>query len=153
MRSRRAGGFALRLFPGQSVHVEQVLRTVSPRRGIALHASREALRLPGRIVYGAWDPLLWRIDVFGVAAERTDSEISESFLHELAHAHAAVCGAAPDEPRITAQAQAWLARASAEHISAWATELRSRAASREANRGGAGGGELRDIGLSAGQWL
>jgi hypothetical protein len=64
-------------------------RTDLARLRITLHVSKEPLPLPGKRLFGAWDPLLRRIELFGCGPERADHEIVQSLGHELWHALAA----------------------------------------------------------------
>lgn len=43
------------------------------------------MRLPGRVVFGEFDPLLRRIVLYDAAA-RSDGALVRAFLHEAAHA-------------------------------------------------------------------
>ena len=52
----------------------------------ALRVSNEPLVARGRVIHGAWDPLLGRIELFN-AGNRSDAELTESLLHELSHAY------------------------------------------------------------------
>ncbi len=53
--------------------------------GLELAVFDDPLRLPGRIVWGEWDPLLRRIALYG-SSSRSDEQLVGTFLHELAHA-------------------------------------------------------------------
>lgn len=54
--------------------------------GLRLRAYPQPLELPGKRVYGAWDPVLRRIEVFGCDGQRSDEDIVRSLGHELGHA-------------------------------------------------------------------
>jgi hypothetical protein len=91
------------------------------RLGIALRASAEPLPLPGKRLFGAWDPVLRRIELFGCDGARTDEELVGSLGHELWHAlaaararvlhraaAAAAASAARDETLARSFAERWL---------------------------------------------
>lgn len=52
---------------------------------IRLAVFAEALRTSQRIVYGAWDPHLRRIELYACGAARSDVEIVTTLAHELWH--------------------------------------------------------------------
>ncbi len=95
------------------------------RIDVQLRVHPDPLRLPGKVVYGAWDPLLRRIDLYGCDDSRSDLEIMLSFGHELYHAIA-------DEPGDTCIAEtqadqfaeAWCARLGPAGVTAWSQALR-----------------------------
>jgi hypothetical protein len=53
--------------------------------GIELRVRPDVLQLPGRRVRGAWDPVLRRLELFGVQPEATDDMLMHTFAHELYH--------------------------------------------------------------------
>lgn len=53
--------------------------------GVTLRVQRAALRLPGKQVFGAWDPLLRRIEIFGCDGARSDAELARTLGHEIGH--------------------------------------------------------------------
>lgn len=53
--------------------------------GVTLVVRRSPLQTPRRTVYGAWDPLLARIELFD-CDRRSDAELVATFVHELLHA-------------------------------------------------------------------
>ncbi len=56
------------------------------RCGIALRLARAVLRARGKDVYGAWDPSLGRIELFGCDESRSDVDLVATLGHELYHA-------------------------------------------------------------------
>ncbi len=90
--------------------------------GIKLRVCGPPLRLPGRVVWGEWDPLLRRITIHG-AAERSDRELVESLLHELHHGSS---NGQPSEAEIAAAASEHLAALSEADIATCAAFLRGR---------------------------
>ena len=60
-----------------------------------LRVSRRTLATRGRVIHGCWDPLLQRIELFN-ANGRSDDELVETLLHELAHARGETEQAAAD---------------------------------------------------------
>ncbi len=54
--------------------------------GVSLRVSTRSLRARGREVLGAWDPLLRRIELFGVTPDLPDKQLVRTFAHELYHA-------------------------------------------------------------------
>lgn len=63
-------------------------RAALARLGIGLLARTEPLRGRGRQVFGAWDPVLRRIEIYGGGAARSDAELVRTLGHELWHAMA-----------------------------------------------------------------
>lgn len=53
---------------------------------VTLRAWPLPLRLPGKVIHGAWDPLLRRIDVYGCNTDCPGAALVESLLHEVWHA-------------------------------------------------------------------
>ncbi len=54
--------------------------------GVSLRVLGVPLRAKGREVFGAWDPLLRRIELFGVTPDLPDEQLVRTFAHELSHA-------------------------------------------------------------------
>jgi len=54
--------------------------------GLTLHARPAPLQLPDRKVFGAWDPLLRTIELFGCDESRGDADLVRTLGHELGHA-------------------------------------------------------------------
>jgi hypothetical protein len=100
---------------------------------IALTVHPAPLHLPGKTVYGVWDPLLRRIELYACATTRPDADLVYTLGHELGHAlHAA--RTYPQEPQPDAEpwshrfAQAWLRRLGPDRIRTCADALRVQAA-------------------------
>jgi hypothetical protein len=60
---------------------------------VVVHAGPR--RAHGRVIHGAWDPLLQRVELFG-ADQRSDEQLLQTLLHELAHAGGAESEAQAD---------------------------------------------------------
>jgi hypothetical protein len=54
--------------------------------GVSLHVSTRSLRAKGREVFGAWDPVLRRIELFCVTPDLSDERLVRTFAHEFYHA-------------------------------------------------------------------
>ena len=100
---------------------------------IALTAHPAPLHLPGKTVYGVWDPLLRRIELYACATTRPAAALVYTLGHELGHAlHAA--RAYPQGPQPGAEpwahrfAEAWLCRLGPDRIRTCANALRAQAA-------------------------
>jgi hypothetical protein len=96
--------------------------------GVTLRVYERLLRLPGKRVYGAWDPLLRRIELFGCDDARSDEEIVETLGHELWHV---LCGddrSAATEASAQRFARAWLRELGPGRVRQCAAALRSQAA-------------------------
>ena len=81
----------------------------------------DLLELPGRVVRGAWDPLLRRIELYG-ARGRSDAELLTSLAHEMWHA----ADNDHDEAAAEAFARAWVAGLAGGQIRRWGLLLRAR---------------------------
>jgi hypothetical protein len=56
-------------------------------RGIGLHAHARSLEARGRRIHGAWDPVLRRIELFGLSeVHRSDHDWVHTLAHESFHA-------------------------------------------------------------------
>ncbi len=55
------------------------------RQRIDLHVYPDALQLPGRQVYGCWDPLTRTIALYHVG-DRSDEQLVATLIHEAYHA-------------------------------------------------------------------
>jgi hypothetical protein len=53
--------------------------------GVELRVRPDVQRLPGRRVYGAWDPVLRRLELFGVQPQASDDALMQTLAHELYH--------------------------------------------------------------------
>jgi hypothetical protein len=92
---------------------------------VELRVHRDSLRLPGKRVCGAWDPLLRRIDLYGCDESRSDLDLVLGFGHELYHA---LGDEAEDKETAEAHAdqfaEAWCAQLGPAGVTAWAGALR-----------------------------
>ena len=107
--------------------------------GITLRVCRRPLELPGKRVYGAWDPQLRRIELFGCDASRSDTQLVETLLHELWHVLAdarrktrhprrrATSTYAADEAAARRFTQAWIRQLKRKTIRRCAGALRAQA--------------------------
>ena len=113
------------------------------RAGIALLVYDDPLRLPGKVVYGAWDPMLRRIELYACNGARSDDELVATLGHELWHAFRpgdrigrrgqvgrGQTGTPDEERQARAFARAWLRCLGSERVRACARALRSQAVSR-----------------------
>jgi hypothetical protein len=113
------------------------------RAGVALHVYDCPLRLPGKLVYGAWDPMLRRIELYACNDTRADEELVATLGHELWHAFRLgvltrrprkvgrrKTGTPDEERQARAFAQAWLRCLGSEGVRACARALRSQAVRR-----------------------
>ena len=55
------------------------------RSGIGLHVSQAPVRALGKVVYGTWDPLLRRVEVFACHEGRSDEDVVATLAHEVWH--------------------------------------------------------------------
>ena len=95
--------------------------------GITLVVRRSPLRTPRRIVHGAWDPLLARIELFD-CDRRSDAELVTTFVHELLHALAGLDDEQPSgDAAIHRRALAVVVRLSDVELSRFARQLRAAA--------------------------
>jgi hypothetical protein len=53
--------------------------------GVELRVRPDVLQLPGRRVHGAWDPVLRRLELFGVQPDAPDAVLMYTLAHELYH--------------------------------------------------------------------
>lgn len=87
------------------------------RVGITLRVAPTPLCAARTLVYGAWDPHLRRVEVFGARADRSDAELVTTLGHELWHmmedlrqrARGRAAGAPRDEDAARAFSAAWVA--------------------------------------------
>lgn len=110
------------------------------RAGIALQVHDYPLRLPGKVVYGVWDPMLRRIELYACNAARADGELVATLGHELWHAfqpgdHTGKAGwrrtgTADEETQARRFADAWLRWLGPDGVRVCARALRSHAAGR-----------------------
>lgn len=109
-----------------------------PRRalaavGVGLRVTSELFRARGREVWGAWDPQLRRIELFGCGARRSDEQLVAALGHELWHMTNDVRrrvvrgapGGARDEDTARRFAAAWVARLGPTRVERCATALRA----------------------------
>ncbi len=82
------------------------------------------LTLPNRTVWGAWDPLLRRIELFGCQAPISDERLVATLGHELGHALSPT-STNRSESTATAFAAAWLAALDDQKIGVLASQLRN----------------------------
>jgi hypothetical protein len=97
------------------------------RLGVRLEVRRESLRLPGKRVHGAWDPLLQRIELFGCDASRTNEAIVGTLGHEVWHAVGRRNTAEDGEEAAQRFARLWMDQLGAAQIARCAAALRAMA--------------------------
>lgn len=120
------------------------------RSGVALRVCRAPLSARGLTIYGAWDPLLRRIELFCCDAGRGDTELARALGHELWHmmedARRKLAGRPITAPRAESAAErfaaAWLERLGPERVRRCAAALRAQAGSDRVQTGIAGTGIL-----------
>jgi hypothetical protein len=113
----------------------RLARTIDPRDptgslaglGVTLRVCERPLRLPSKSVFGAWDPLLRRIELFGCDDTRSDDQIVETLGHELWHALGHGDPAADTEAVARRFARAWLRELGPRRVRLLAAALRSQA--------------------------
>jgi hypothetical protein len=98
--------------------------TVLARIGAELRVHRDPLALPGRIVFGTWDPLLRRIDLYACDESRSDLDIIQSLGHEIFHVLDDSAGHDGSETAAEQFAEAWTAQLGPAGVAAWARSLR-----------------------------
>ncbi|MDX2199557.1 MAG: hypothetical protein SF069_11375 [Phycisphaerae bacterium] len=87
---------------------------------ISLRVRSAPLILPGRRLFGAWDPLLRQIDIFDCNRDRSDRDLVRTLLHELSHA----LSARRDEAQARRAAEDQLDQSTPQNIGAIASRLR-----------------------------
>lgn len=92
--------------------------------GLELRACASPLNLPGRRVFGAWDPLLRRIELMRCDSSRPDLELARSLGHELGHALLGPERGATGEATADRFADCWIAALGVERVGTLATALR-----------------------------
>jgi len=105
--------------------------------GVELRVHGASCRFPGKRVFGLWDPLLRRVEMFECHAGRTDREMVRTLGHELAHVYGAVCGIAVDEDWAERFAEVWVALLGPIGLRRCAAALRALAESGRAKVGAA----------------
>lgn len=101
--------------------------------GVGLRVARAPLRASGKQIFGAWDPQLRRIELFGCDRSRSDKEIVASLGHEMWHMMNGVRGriarhepsTARDEDAARQFATAWTRRLGPKAVRRCAQALRS----------------------------
>jgi hypothetical protein len=87
---------------------------------ISLRVRAAPLILPGRRLFGAWDPLLRRIDIFDCNRDRSVRDLVRTLLHELSHA----LTGRRDEAQARRAAEDQLDQSTPQNIGAIASRLR-----------------------------
>jgi hypothetical protein len=59
--------------------------TALARHGATLRTHSEPQRLPGKRIFGAWDPLLRRVDLYSCDATSSDEQLVGTLVHEFWH--------------------------------------------------------------------
>ena len=96
------------------------------RLGVTLRLQPKPLRLPGKQVWGAWDPLLRRIELFGCEAARSDVELVRTLGHEIGHVlhDDRITGMPGSEIAAERFAERWLELLGPAGVRHWAAALR-----------------------------
>lgn len=92
--------------------------------GLELRAHSEPLQLPNKRVFGSWDPVLRRIEVFGCNPTRTDEELVHSLGHEFGHALLGPHHCEEAEAEATRFAELWLDQLGPQRVCTLASALR-----------------------------
>jgi hypothetical protein len=103
---------------------EAVFDAVS-RLGVTLVVWSSPLARRGRVIHGAWDPLMRRLELYGVAT-RSDTELVTTFVHELLHAIGDRSTRALDEESLHRGAVSLVAELEPQAIHGLAAGLRGR---------------------------
>lgn len=95
--------------------------------GLKLITYAQPLRLPDRCVYGAFDPLLRRVEIYACRTPRTDAELVHDLGHEVGHALFGPSRRFRSEEDANRFADFWLAELGTEQITQTASALRQTA--------------------------
>jgi len=95
--------------------------------GLNLISYAQPLQLPDRCVYGAFDPLLRRVEIYACRTPRTDAELVHDLGHEVGHALFGPSRRFRGEEDANRFADLWLTELGTDRIARTASALRQTA--------------------------